>query len=248
MGLSEVDQFVFLRAAFPEVPADLLQRACARPRHDSLRDWSKLPWNRRLRRSVERARPGSVLLNFSPKQPGWKGMGRVVQVPDSDKGLGSGLVVQQLLRWAASGVIGGVICGEEVFGGGSSDSQEAKDSGVFSWDSHGISERLKTEFEEGSVKGLRVMLIAAVAQAAKDRICGVKVDSASSPLGSGLRSGDEDIPSSGNPGDLALWALKRAAAELESNVGTRERSSEPIFMLFEQPRDLRNGGRALLGS
>ena len=97
-GLSEVDQFVFLRAAFPEVPADLLQRACARPRHGSLRDWSKFPWNRRLRRSVERARPGSVLLNFSPKQPGWKGMGRVIQVPDSDKGLGSGLVVQQLLR------------------------------------------------------------------------------------------------------------------------------------------------------
>ena len=52
-------------------------------------DWSKLPWNRRLGRSVARAGPSSVMLAVSPLMSAWKGMGRVVQVADSENGLGS---------------------------------------------------------------------------------------------------------------------------------------------------------------
>ena len=105
-GVKEVDQLRFLIGVFPGVPVDVLGRACvSRPTHDE--DTSQLPWNRRLRRSVSRAKPESVLLNCSDKQPGWKGLGRVIQVPDSAKGLGSGAVFRRLLEWAESGVIGG---------------------------------------------------------------------------------------------------------------------------------------------
>ncbi|CAE7208375.1 TY5A, partial [Symbiodinium necroappetens] len=45
-GISEVDQLVFLRAMFPQVPLKFLARACAAPLSSENVDWAELPWNR----------------------------------------------------------------------------------------------------------------------------------------------------------------------------------------------------------
>ncbi|CAE7895136.1 GIP [Symbiodinium microadriaticum] len=81
-GISDVDQLVFLRAMFPGVPLKFLARACVAPLSSENVDWAELPWNRRLRRSIDRAEEGSVLVAVS-------------------------LVFQALMKWAHSGVIGG---------------------------------------------------------------------------------------------------------------------------------------------
>ena len=111
--LTDVDQLVYLRAAFPSVPIQLLARACS-PALGPMctgTDWSELPWNRRFRRSISRAERGSVVFALEPFQYSWKGSGRVVQVPDSEKGLGCRLVFQVLMEWAQLGVFGGFVKG-----------------------------------------------------------------------------------------------------------------------------------------
>ncbi|CAE7887157.1 GIP, partial [Symbiodinium necroappetens] len=89
-GISEVDQLIFLRAMFPQVPLKSLARACAVTLSSENVDWTELPWSRRLRRSIDRAEEGSVM----------------VAVP---------LVFQALMKWAHSGVIGALVKGAEGF-------------------------------------------------------------------------------------------------------------------------------------
>ncbi|CAE7227612.1 unnamed protein product [Symbiodinium necroappetens] len=69
--LTDVDQLVYLRAAFPEVPMRFLARACAPALESEGTDWSELLWNRRLRRSVSRADTGSVLVAVVGKLGGF---------------------------------------------------------------------------------------------------------------------------------------------------------------------------------
>ena len=52
-------------------------------------DWAELPWNRRFRRSISRAETGSVAVAVSPFAGSWKGLGRVINVAGSEKGLGN---------------------------------------------------------------------------------------------------------------------------------------------------------------
>ena len=147
-GISDVDQLVFLRAMFPGVPLKFLARACVAPLSSENVDWAELPWNRRLRRSIDRAEEGSVLVAVSPFSRTWKGFGRVLSVANSEKGLGCRLVFQALMKWAHSGVIGGLVKGAEGLGG-------LRD-GVCELD------------EEGLVRMLRFSLVYAVSQAVRD--------------------------------------------------------------------------------
>ena len=113
-GIGEVDQLRFLMGVFPRVPGELLKRVCV-PRLSQIEDMSRVPSNRRFRRSMNRAKPESVIVNCAVTQSGWKGLGRVAQVSDSSKGLGSGEVFRKLLQWAEAGVIGEVIQGTGSF-------------------------------------------------------------------------------------------------------------------------------------
>ena len=61
---------------------------------------------------MSRAAPGSVVISVSPGHCVWRGLGKVIAVADSDRGLGSRVVFQVLLRWAEQGKIGGMIQGE----------------------------------------------------------------------------------------------------------------------------------------
>ena len=145
VGLSDVDQLVYLRSLFPEVSFNVLAKACAPALQEGSEDWSELPWNRRLRRSVLRAEEGSVLLAISPFAASWKGMGRVVSVANSEKGLGSRLVFRLLMKWD-SGVLGGLVRGPVSCVG-----------------------FLPSEGEEELVRSLRILLVFAVAQAVRDQ-------------------------------------------------------------------------------
>ena len=150
-GLSDVDQLVFLRAMFPQVPLKSLARACAAPLSSEHVDWTELPWNRRLRRSVDRAEEGSVMVAVPPFSGTWKGNGRVLSVANSDKGMGCRLVFQALMKWAHSGVIGGLVKGAEGF---VNSAEEAR------------------ELDEGElVRMLRFFLVYAVSQAVRDGWC-----------------------------------------------------------------------------
>ena len=148
VGLSEVDQLVFLRATFPQVPLKSLARACAVPLSPDHADWAELPWNRRLRRTIDRAAEGPVLVALSPFFNTWKGFGRVLSVANSEKGIGCRLVFQALMRWARSGVIGGLVKGAEGF--------------------EGMTEGIRELDEDGLLHMLRFFLVYAVSQAVRD--------------------------------------------------------------------------------
>ena len=52
-----------------------------------------------------------MLLNFTSGQPGWRGLDCVVNVKDPEAGLLSEPSFAQILKWAESGVVGGIIHG-----------------------------------------------------------------------------------------------------------------------------------------
>ena len=118
-GLTARDQLFFLRAMFPSVPEELLLKVVVSPLGSSEVDWAELPWNRRFRRSVRKEPKGSLLIRVAERPASWKGCGRVVSVSGSGSGLGSEPVFRQLVKWAESGVIGGVVCSAGAFGEGS---------------------------------------------------------------------------------------------------------------------------------
>ena len=236
-GLSEADQFTYLRSVFPEVPVHLLSRVTVAPRSEEVDQWVDFPWNRRLRRSVARASPGSVLLNFSPRQPGWKGLGRVIPVSNSEKGLGSSRVLQQLLEWATSGVIGGIVRSAEDFRELHSGNFKGDSNSSLGWDFSGLSEEDRRAYEDLSVREFRVFLVYAVAQASRDSF-----DEAGSQV-----TGVEDLesgtsfPVTSDPSEIALWAMRKAAAKMKEHHRRAHpgRIKTPVFFAFEHLRDMR---------
>ena len=146
-GVSEVDQLVYLRSLFPEIPLRVLARVCVPALKKEGVDWSESPWNRRLRRSVARSERRSVMISIQPSVSSWKGFGRVVPVADTERGLGSRLVFSLLMEWARQGVIGGLVKGPSE--GGAESFQENGD-------------------EDELVRTLRFLLVFATAQAALD--------------------------------------------------------------------------------
>ena len=111
-GISEREQFTFLVGLFPGAPEEVLAKACVPSLGKQGIDHRAIPWNRRLRRSIGSAKPGTVLVNCSAEAIGWRGLGRVVSLKGSKLGLASSEVFRQLLKWAELGVIGGVISGD----------------------------------------------------------------------------------------------------------------------------------------
>ena len=248
--LTEVDQLVYLRAVFPGVPLRLLVGACAPLLASEGVDWTSLPWNRRFRRSVSRSPQGSVLVAIEPFTSAWKGFGRVVRIADSERGLGSHLVFQLLMSWATRGLIGGVVKGEpghpEAFG-------SPRES---VWN---LLEKVRTDegwncaggdYQE-LVRLLRMWMIFAVAQAFEDseaqkgcsetgleEVLGLSTGSSEGfgRLEEGVDSGTvtvADTTCCQDPGELALWALKRAAERIsEQSKREKEKLAGGVFLVF----------------
>ena len=161
LGLTERDQLTVLGGLFPRISTDVLGRACVPALTGPFGDYRELPWNRRKRRTLQRAEPGSVLLHVDDGKVGWKGLGVAVCVDGSEKGLDSQVVFQQLLRWAELGVFGGVVLG--------------------SWFNRELTSK------DDLVLRIRALLLFVVAQAAGDSRA--RSSSASLEVGRGLRPG-----------------------------------------------------------
>ncbi|CAE7203184.1 GIP, partial [Symbiodinium sp. CCMP2456] len=242
-SLSEVDQFIYLRALFPKLPLKLLALACASALDSQSVDWADLPWNRRFRRSVARSQPGSVMLAVAPFPNSWKGLGRVIQVADSEKGLGSKVVFRLLMNWAEKGLIGGLVKG-------SSGHREAE--GV----------ELVNEFErlaqvqgglsvddlgtdaERVVRALRFLLVYAVSQAYCDSLS-LKGEPGTEEKGRmpPIEEAPEAPPlESGNSEDLIRWAIKRAAVQLRDGpTGTGVPRPGEVFLVIDPGCGLKGG-------
>ena len=206
--LDKRDQLTYLRSLFPGVPRELLSAACVEPSPLDLTDWTVLPWNRRMRRSIDRSSPGSVLVNCSETKQGWKGLGRVLTVGDRAS-LDSPEVFRRMLRWASKGVFGGFVYERPA-------RLEPED-----WEAKGL------------IVQLRLLLLYGVSQAVKD---GVEVNpSEAADAREGLNDLPEDLT---NPDQVALWALKRAAARIEKakekkvSEGSTVRVSSAVFLVF----------------
>ena len=110
--LNRQDQITWLRAMFPAVPLEYLSLAAGLDADPNALTPDGVPWNRRCRRAVGRARAGEVLLHVFSGVQRWKVPGIVVEV---EKSRGSDLmkdeVFRQLLSWSVSGVVGGVLGG-----------------------------------------------------------------------------------------------------------------------------------------
>ena len=156
----------------------------------------------------------------------------MVPVHFSEKGLESEMVFRQLLDWTCSGVIGGVVRGEEVFPVGAGGTHV----GGY-WD--GFEEREQRDPEvqllsRGSVKHFRALLLFAVAQAVAD-------GATESPQ---LRDWDpEDVPPEGvsDPRELADWALRRAAVRLtertKGDPNPKGSDACSVFFVYERAKD-----------
>ena len=108
--LTRQDQLVWLRSMFPDVSSSILSRVAGNDTGLQSPSLGGVPWNRRRRRTILRAKPGEVLLHLFSGSQNWKLPGLVVEVEKS-KGcdlLGEG-VWDHLLLWAIKGVLGGVV-------------------------------------------------------------------------------------------------------------------------------------------
>ena len=234
-GVTEVDQFVFLRALFPELPLRLIAQACAPVLDQQGTDWSELPWNRRWRRSVSKALPGSVLIAVSPFPTSWKGLGRVIQLADSDKGLGSKVVFQLMMSWASRGLIGGVVKGAVGHA-------EAGESGIET--EVGLLRRVWGDGEveelggdrERAVRFLRLLLVFSVAQASRDAKGGITgawtPDDEVSDRFQGTEA-QKVLQESDSPVELAQWALRKAAANLRNERRRKALRRSEVFLVLD---------------
>ncbi|CAE7537698.1 RE1 [Symbiodinium sp. CCMP2592] len=207
-GLEDWVQLSFLRVMFPGLPLELLARACVSSVSLESRDWAEFPWNRRMRRSIDRSAPESVLICCGSRIQSWKSCGRVLKVTGSEKGLGSSLVFGHLLRIALTGVVGGVV----------------QDSEGYDW-AKGSSDGDKPH--RGLVAMLRFFILVAVAQAVKDgRSLVTEDEDLSETLPEGVNS----------PEGLVQWALAKAADRLRNPpVKVCDPTAlSPIFVAWEQ--------------
>ena len=219
-GLTEIDQVTFLSALCPAVSGELISKVCVSPLGVGRAEWDQLPWNRRKRRSIARAKPGEVMISCSNNPENWKGQGRTISVPRSEKGLGSRVVFRQLLKWAESGVIGGVVQALDLSrAGGSLEDPET----YRCWETL-----------------LQILLLFSVAQAAKEchRPDTTALPSEEYPEGEAV---EESFPEGiEDPHQLLEWALKTAAARLarDRTKGTDPSPRSPgtdVFLAFEWP-------------
>ena len=193
------DLQVFLRVMFPGLSDSDVSQAL--PSEVVNICQTERPWNRRFRRSVEREDAGGVLLRFSSSGSKWKGPGRVVDV---DKRFGSDIMSDSVfglvLKWASSGVVGGVVSSTSgqslscLTASGESEAQGALTSEDIGW--------------------LRQLAVFAVAQAASDlRAQNNKGPDRDKPT----EFDEDDVPPSDivDPEALVQWALDRAAVKLQ---------------------------------
>ena len=171
--LTRVEQLLWLRSMFPEVPSDCLDKVVGQDVTFEGPDVDGVPWNRRKRRAIGRAKPGEVLLHIFSGVQKWKGPGTV---PGVDKCLGPDLlqknVYQHLLVWAVRGVVGGVVggppcrtisrCCSDADGG----PPPVRDGGEGRWGLPGLPANLVQLVREDSVLWLRFLFIHAVVAAA----------------------------------------------------------------------------------
>ena len=201
--LDQVSQFSLLRSVFPGVSDRVLEGAVVDP-EDTLEGCHGVaPWNRRLRRSVAREKPGTVLLRLNGSGAKWKGPGRVIELrKDFGSDLGVVPVYLQVLRWAQSGVLGGIVVADGGLEPGVDGS--LKD---LSGDEKDVALRAQ-------VSWFRMWLVYMVAQAAADLIdCG-ELDMSSLAVEC-ESSSEESPPDVDDPQEIALWALRRAAVKLQ---------------------------------
>ena len=204
LGLTERDQLTVLGGLFPRTSTDVLGRACVPALTGPFGDYRELPWNRRKRRTLQRAEPGSVLLHVDDGKVGWRGLGVAVCVDGSEKGLDSQVVFQQLLRWAELGVFGGVVLG--------------------SWFNRELTSK------DDLVLRIRALLLFVVAQAASDSRA--RSSSASLEVGRGVGVRPGSLEGS-DPYQLALWALRETAARI-NGPPVSSSGGVPVFFVCDK--------------
>ena len=248
--LTRTEQLLWLHSAFPEAPPEYLEQVAGHDINFQSPSLEGVPWNRRKRRSVSRAKPGEVLLHLFSGVQKWNGPGMVLEI---DKCVGSDLmqasVYQHLLGWAVRGVVGGVVggppcrtvsrCRNESDGG----PPPLRDRDAGRWGLPGLPGDLAQLVREDSVLWLRFLFIHAVAQAAAD---GPPEQQYVSELEAAL-NGDIVIPPEiTTPFELAKWALQKAADKLHQQ-GSPVQSSfhspsavnpkRSVMLTWEHPRD-----------
>ena len=188
---------------------------CVDTKLPAVSDWSSFPWNRRLRRSIERAThtPGSVLVNCSGDGKVW-----VLSVGGRDVSLRSREVFQQMLRWALTGVFGG-----------------------FVYELPSLANPGDERTTEEIMGYLRWMLLFGASQAFKDSQASSSKEGVSSE---DLEPGESDDALPDDLADseqVALWALRRAAARFQGvrknwvTEGCQENFGEALYLVCEVP-------------
>ena len=223
--LTRKDQIAWLMAVFPEAPYAYLERAAGLDVNGQELVLEGVPWNRRKRRSVARARAGEVLIHIFSGRQRWKCQGLVVEV---EKSRGADLlsegVFQHLLCWALNGVVGGVVggppcrtatqCRTEGDGG----PPPVRDRGSHRWGLDGLAGHLRQLVVEDSVLWMRFLLVFAVAQAYLDK----EIDEPAVAEDAAENSTEGDLvlpPGVDDPLELAKWALSRAAERMKQQRG-----------------------------
>ena len=220
--LDRVTQVSLLRSVFPGISDWVLERTVVDPEDPFAGCQGVAPWNRRLRRSVDRDTQGSVLLRVGAVGDKWKGPGRVVELRrDFGSDLGIVPVFLQVLKWAQSGVLGGIVASteEKGFELGSSLSDSEKEAAL-----------------RKQVSWFRLCLVYMVAQAAAENTA-CEVTEPREPAGEGESGSGEPPQGLDDPHEIALWALRRAAVKLQMSVepelsdlkgGPRAAESPPV--------------------
>ena len=234
-GPSQHEQEVFLRGMFPELPERYVSQVSVPALDPDGFDYGPLPWNRRFRRSISRAKPGSVMVHMFAGTKCWKGIGNVVTVGKScQSDPMSQPVFQQVLRWASSGVVGGLVGALPRHGLVAGSGSPRGRFGNERWGRSDLSgdEQGYTDLE--TVQWFRFFLVFAVAQAAREASLVDAEASAWEP---------DDAPPEGvkDPKELAVWALRQAAVKLKRANIERAKLRSTVFLAAEYPRDPAEG-------
>ena len=186
-GLPRADQETFIRALCPELPDHLVSKISVPMPDSGIVDHKGIPWNRRARRSMRLAKPGSVVLQVFSGSGKVGSHGRVLEVERQRKGeLRLDTVYQQLLLWAQSGVIGGIVGSSPSDFKDTSQGELKERDGPNRWGELEQQGSLRQVCDE-TVVWFRVMFLHAVAQAAGDMKENIKAGSWVLP-----REGDHD--------------------------------------------------------
>ena len=245
--LSERDQLQWLRAAFPELPQQVLSRVVDGDADAYTPSLQGVPWNRSKRRFIARAGKMSVLVHLFSGNHRWKAPAPVLEV---EKSKGADLlekgVWQHLMGWAISGVVGGIVAGPPCRTVGACRSETdggpppVRGRGDHRWGLSGLPGHLGELAVKDSVLWMRTVLLYAVAQAVADvQLWGPGTDSCSKMGGSppifSPPTGLQD------PVSLAKWALSVASSRLVDRTSALPCSTSllggAVFFVWEHPRD-----------